>query len=415
MQDVKELIDRVEPQPAPDLRGDWDAVLRGAGARRRRALVRPLAGAAVAAAALFALALFQPWESESPTFLERALAAVDDGPVLHVVLRGEWGGTLVDLDTGERTPVYGENESWYDPERNLVHTVLTLGGVVDSEQLYEPIKTPEPLAALAKDYREALRSGTARVAGEGVVEGEPVTWITFHSEQLPDVADGKLHEWTQQVAVSQETAEPVATRETRDGRPGPFTGQRVLSLEMLPAGQGDFSEPSEDSFTSGPFMYQPFGEELTVEQATDVLRRRPLWSGPRVGQFELSVLGLTESKAFDGPKVVRKGRTVRVVGRGRLVEHVRGVVLFYGELGDDPATYREDVGPREERPHVAITESSRPLRHPGGGRYVPPEGSIFLPASGRFGFLETAGLFVTIEAPSEELILRAARSLEPMR
>jgi hypothetical protein len=412
MHDVKELLERVEP-PAVE-RGNWEAVVRDAGARRRRPFVRPLTGAAVAAAALFALALFQPWQSESPPLLERALAAVDDGPVLHVVLRGEWGGTNVDLGTGERAPVYGQNESWYDPERNLVHTVLTLGGVVESEQVYEPMTTPEPLAALAKDYRDALRSGAARVAGDGVVDGEPVTWITFHSEQLPDSADGKLHEWAQQVAVSNETAEPVATRETRDGKPGPFTFQRVLSLEMLPAGQGDFSE-HEDSPTSGPFIYQPFGAELTVEQATDVLERRPLWAGPRVGELEFRLVGLTEFKAFDGSKVEKRGpRTYVVVGRGPLIEHVRGAVLFYGELADDPATYREDVGPREERPHVAITESSRPLRHPGGGRYVPPEGSIFLQAGGRFGFLRAAGLYVTIEAPTEELILEAARALKPM-
>lgn len=413
MQDVKELLERLEPAPVE--RGDWDAVVRDAALPRRRVPVRPLAAVAVAAAALFALALFQPWQSDNPTLLERALAVVDDGPVLHVVLRGEWGGTNVDLATAERTPVYGENESWYDPQRNLVHSILTLGGVVESNQLYEPLRTPEPLAALAKDYREALRNGSARVAEEGILDGEPVTWITFHSEQLPDSADGRTHEWTQQVAVSNETAEPLATRETRDGKPGPYTLQRVLSLEMLPAGQGDFSEPAEDSPRSGPFIYQPFGEELTLEQATDVLGRPPLWSGPSVGDFELRVLGLTESKAFDAPKVVRDGRVIRVVGRGRMIEHVRGVVLFYGEVGDDPATYREDVGPREERPHVAVTESARLLRHPGGGRYVPPEGTIFLPAGGRFGFLETAGLFVTIEAPSEELILETARSLEPMR
>jgi hypothetical protein len=180
MQDVKELIERLEPRPAEH--GDWDAVLRDASAGRKATFIRPLAALAVAAASLFAVVLFQPWESDSPTLLERALAAVDDGPVLHVKLRGEWGGTAVDLETGERTPVYGENESWFDPQRNLVHSILTLGGVVQGEQLYEPLKRPEPLAALAEDYREALRSGRARVAGGGSVDGEPVTWITINSE-----------------------------------------------------------------------------------------------------------------------------------------------------------------------------------------------------------------------------------------
>jgi hypothetical protein len=51
---------------------------------------------------------------------------------------------------------------------------------------------------------------------------------------------------------------------------------------------------------------------------------------------------------------------------------------------------------------------------PRSGRYVPPDGSIFLQASGRVGFLKTDGVYVTIEAPTEDLILETARALEPM-
>ena len=413
MQDVKELIEQVEP--APDVRGDWDAVMRDAGAGRRPTFLRPLAGVAVAAAGLFALALFQPWESENPTFLERALAAVGEGPVLHVVLRGEWGGANVDLETGARTPVYGENETWYDPQRNLVHSVLRLGDVVQSEQLYEPIKTPEPLAALARDYRESLRDGTARVTSEDTIDGERVSWITIHSEQLPDVADGKLHEWAQQVAVSQETAEPVATRETRDGKAGPFTGQRVLSLEMLPAGDGDFSKPDADSLESNAFSFQPFGETLTVDEAAEVLGRQPLWAGRRLGDLELAGIGETETRVFRASAPIRRdGHTIRKTDWQRVIASQRGVVLFYGELGDDPSTFRKDDGPLWHRRHVAITEATRLLVSPRGGTYVPPDGSLFLRAGRQAGVLEKDGIYVTIEAPDEDLILAAARALEPM-
>jgi hypothetical protein len=413
MHDMKELIERLEPVPAD--RGDWGAVIRDSEVRRRPTLLRPLAGVAVAAAALFALALFQPWQGENPTLLERALAAVGEGPVLHVVLRGEWGGTKVDLETGARTPVHGENETWYDPQRGLVHTILRLGDVVQSEQLYDPVEPPQHLVALARDYREALRSGAARVTGDDVVGGERVSWITIHSEQLPDVADGKLHEWAQQVAVSQETAEPVATRETRDGKPGPFTGQRVLSLEMLPAGAGDFTEPDADSLESNAFSFQPFGETLTVERATEVLGRRPLWIGPRVGQLELGEIGLTESRVFRTRNVRSQGHSLRVIDHENVIDSARGIVLFYGELGDDPSTYREDSGPRWDRPHVAITESVRPMIGPRGGRYVPPEGSVFLRAGRGVGLLKRDDVYVTIEAPTEELILSTARALEPIR
>jgi hypothetical protein len=412
MQDVKELIERMEP--ARTERGDWSAVLRDSEVRQRSALLRPLAGVAAAAAAMFALALFQPWEGKNPTLLERALAAVGDGPVLHVVLRGEWGGTNVDLQTGARTPVYGENETWYDPQRNLVHSVLRLGGVVQSEQLYEPIKTPEPLAALARDYREALRDGTARVTGEDVIGGERVSWITIHSEQLPDVADGRLHEWAQQVAVSQETAEPVATRETRDGKPGPFTGQRVLSLEMLPAGDGDFSKPDPESLESNAFSFQPFGEALTVDDAAQVLGRQPLWAGRRLGDLELAGIGETETRVFRSEPIRRDGQTFRKVDWSNVVASARGIVLFYGELGDDPSTFRKDDGPLWDRPQVAIIEATKLLISPRGGTYVPPDGSLFLRAGRQAGVLETDGIYVTIEAPDEDLILAAARALEPM-
>jgi hypothetical protein len=412
MQDVKELIERMEPVAADG--GDWHAVVRDASPRRGR-LVRPLAGVAVAAAALFALALFQPWQSDNPTLLERALAAVEGGPVLHVVLRGEWGGTLVDLETSERTPVYGETETWYDPERNLVHMVSRLGDVVQNDDVFEPGKPPNDLRALARDYRDALRSGTARVTGEDVIDGERVSWITIHSEQLPDVADDKLHEWAQQVAVSHETAKPVATRETRDGRPGPFTLRRVLSLEMLPAGDGDFTEPGPDSLVGAAFMYQPFGEILTVDAAEDVLGRRPLWVGRRLGDLELGGIGLTESRVYRRGNVRKQGHSVRVIGPENEVHSARGVVLFYGVLGDLPDTFaQESDRPRWDLPHLAITEYRELPRNLVGGTYVPPDGSLFLRAGGRGALLKVGDVYVVIAAAREDIILPAARALEPM-
>jgi hypothetical protein len=96
-------------------------------------------------------------------------------------------------------------------------------------------------------------------------------------------------------------------------------------------------------------------------------------------------------------------------------EEQTGVILFYGTLGDEPSTYRKELVPRYDEPHVAITDTTQ--RSPferGAGRYVPPEGSVFIGAGGRMGFLQVDGLYVTVDASSEELILSAARALEPM-
>jgi hypothetical protein len=445
MREVKDVLDRM--QPTPDASGDWDTVLRDARLRRSQALVRPLAGVAAAVAALFALALFQPWEGDSPTFLERALAAVDDGPVLHVVLRGEWGGTLVDLETGERAPVHGESEIWYDAERRLVHHSSLLGGVVQYEEVYEHRKPPDDLVALAREYRQALESGSARVAGDDVIDGERVTWITLRRSMDVDVADDQLHEWTQQVAVSRETFKPVALRETRDGKPGPGTFQRVLRLEMLPSGQGDFTAREGESLEGR--VFKEGREAIPLAQARETLGRTPLWLGraheglslaqayrktmATAGQREIRVTGPLARKAekcselrgeaggrcfraLDYPKSLAV-RPDGVFTRGPTVWDAEQTSLqfFYGSVGDEPSTYRQDVVPRYDEPYVAITQTTQrsPFQR-GAGRYVPPEGSVFLAAGGRTGFLRVGDLTVTVEASTEELILSAARALEPM-
>jgi hypothetical protein len=90
-----------------------------------------------------------------------------------------------------------------------------------------------------------------------------------------------------------------------------------------------------------------------------------------------------------------------------------GVELFYGALGDDPATSRAEEVPRLDESHVAITQSVVPLPSPGPPfGYVPPDGHLLL-VSSRLGYMHVQGLHVSIEAQSEELLLAAARALAP--
>jgi hypothetical protein len=449
MPELRDVLEQAEPMP--ETRGDWATVVGEANVHRRPLLLGSLAGVAAAAAALFALVLFQPWIGEQQTLLERALAAVDDGPVLHVILRGEWGGELVDLETGKRTPVHGETETWYDSERGLVHTISRLGETIQHESVYEQEKAPE-IVALGRDYRAALESGAARVAGADVIDGQEVTWITFRRENLPDSADDRLHEWTQEVAISSETFKPIAMRDTRDGRPVPTTLQRVLELEMLPAGEGDFTA-DEDKVMDG-VAFNEGRERVTLESATDILGRAPLWLGREHAGLPLAFVGrrfvrtgtqadtlMTGPAAEDAKacaRAMRRGRSrpeipacdrVRERGRGFSIrgdkvyvsgpvkwgEEQTGVSLFYGTAGDDPSTYHKDFVPLEGRPHVTITQTTAPWPFPRGGTYEPPDGSIFLAVGARNGNLVVDGLYVTIEGSSEELILSAARALEPMR
>ena len=445
---IAALLDELTPS-YDDRHGDWERVAAAAGPTTRLRIpfsTRVRFGVLVAAiAAAAGLALAWPFASERGSVLDHALAAVGDGPVLHVVLRGEWGGTLVDPSSGDRKPVYGDNEVWYDSETGRTHMIERLGGVVRAEEVYKPKKPAVELAALGREYRHALESGTARVTGEDTIEGEPVVWITIHSEQLPDVADRKDHEWAQQVAVSKRTFKPVALRETRDGRPGPGTQQRVLELQLLARADSDFtaSRPSREGTA-----FKQGRERISLEQAPAVIGRTPLWLGrdydglPLAGVYrETTSAGHQQRVRLTGPQAAAAikcseqrdggdecfralGLTSSVEVRPDGVFTTKGpiewsdkqsnVVFFYGTVGDDPSTYPEDSIPPLDARYVTVTESTQvsPFRR-GAGSYVPPEGSVFV-AGGGTGFLQRDGIQIGIDTGSESAVLGAARALTRM-
>lgn len=445
MQELRKLVERIEPTPRA--RGDWDKVVSEARGRRRT-LVRLGSGLAIAAAAVFGLALFQPWEGENPTLLERALAAVDDGPVIHAVLRGDWGGTDVDLKTGARTPVHGENEIWYDPERGRIRVASRLGETVIHDGAHERDRASPELIALGRDYKAALKSGSARTAGEDVIDGERVTWVVVLARMLPH-GDGKLREWTVQVAVSNETFKPVATQDFVDGgEAGKGSLQRVLKVEALRADEVDFGTLS--SGIEGPFNA---GEDPTTREAVaDVLGRAGVWLGEEHAGLRLARVGETfvrqgkqsetvltgpaaddakacaeatrrgERPASEACRRVHerrhgfsiRGNTVYRHGPVEWGEKKRGVSLFYGTLGDDPSTYHKDLVPLETEPHLKLSVTTEIPKMVVGGAYFPDEGTVFIGAGNRQGNLRYDGLYVVISASSPELILSAARALEAM-
>jgi hypothetical protein len=443
MKDVKETLDRLVPEPARV--SDWDAVLREARPRRRSLTLQLAAATAVAAfAALFVVA---PWKgSERVGILDRALGAVGDQPITHVVLRGDWGGTLVDLKTGERRPLYGENEIWYDANRNVAHQISRFGGAVESEEIFSPERSASPFTVLARDYRKALEAGTARVAGRGTFDGAAVYWITFRRLMLPDVADHRDHEFAEEVAISTETFKPVAIRALRDRHA--FSTERVLELETMSRDEADFSADPAAS-PEGRAMMQGRGDAIPVEQAAAVLGRTPFWLGSEYAGLPLSQVqkpfsstGTSDKTLVTGERATairrcldtrRRGRghaaCPRTTGsiairNGKVYEYGKvtwgprhtGLTFFYGTLGDDPGTFKtEDSVPLYEEPYILVTETTdRELLVRGPPiTYVPPEGSVVI-VQGGSGYLVRDGLYVTIQAADDETILDAARALRPM-
>jgi hypothetical protein len=435
---VFELLD--EWTPSYDVRhSDWDRVAAAARGKRWPVRLVLVAAAMVAAAALL---LAWPFHSSDGTLLERARAALGSGTVLHVVLRGEWGGTLVDLRTEERTPVYGADEYWYDTKSGRVHEISRLGAVVQNEELYGPRKPPPDLAALGRTYKRALGAGTARIAEEATLDGEPVAWVTIQRKVLPDVSDGKDHAWEQQVAVSRKTSKPVALRETRDGQPGPGTERRVRQLDAVPT--GDFT--ADESRSLDELGFGQRRKTISRAEAQALLGRSPLWLSEEFGDIPLaqierqattvvrrSRIRLTGNKERSVLACVKRpdaGGCFRTSGLSSIEVRPDGVftsgpvvttrretslVLFYGTLGDDKTTFRKDHVPLYDQPHVTLTESTDvPKYRPAVGSYVPLEGSVFLAAGGQGGSVFLDGVHVTIEVDGPRQILAVARALEPM-
>ena len=390
--DVKETLDRLTPETAR--LPDWDRVLRDARPSRARWAAPRLAivGAVVALAALLAVA---PWRgAERAGILDRALAAVGDGPVLHAVVREGWGADVIDVETGESTWLKGEREVWYDPARGL-HSVSRLGGARQREQLWTPAKVPRfeanTFGFLADGYRQALEGDDARLLGPGVAQGIPVYWIRVDAEVQTE-RDGP-HEWAHDVAVSRENYEPVATRETRDGKPN--AGLPILKIEMLASGEGDFTKGAPSWADAA--VDRERADQVKLSEAAAALGREPLWLGSE----------------YSGLRLAKVGQRTTIVRRGQVTEPHKAVQLVYSNdaLSPGPVPLR----PNYDGPFVVVHQSVDPravffFRAAPG--YAPPQGSML--SFGGFAIMKHDGFYVAIQASNEKLLLPAARALKPL-
>jgi hypothetical protein len=393
MKDVQHALDRL----VPEARGapSWEEVLRDARPRRRSfALQVAIAAALAALAALFVVA---PWQgSERVGVLDRALAAVGDGPVLHLVLRDEWGGTLVDLKSGARKPLYSETEMWIDPERGFV-TVDRFGGVASDRRVATPDQIERPFAVAASDYHDALESGRAKVVGDGVVDGIPVYWIQVQHERSRDA--GRVLDWSLEVGVSKESYKPVHIREVRDGVPY-GKGTRVLLAEQLPAAAADFRPAPPPR--PGLITYEVSRPEISRAEASAIVGGRGAWLGP---EFDGVPLGRISELTLRAPTPADPDTIVETKG----VRTVYGTRLTFDGLPTST-------------PNLLIEQTLR--RHPlldyGIGKYEVPEGQAVLLPGGGDGraYVSFEGTVVLITAhageQSTDLALAAARALRPV-
>jgi DNA-directed RNA polymerase specialized sigma24 family protein len=392
----------VDPQPTR-----WESVIDAAATANRkrwRWLVRAVsvAGVAVAVGASAAALAWSFGGGAHGTVLQRAAATLGDRPVLHFVIRGGWGGALIDLKTGNRNYLYATEEFWYERGRRI-HEVSRFAGVAQGDATYSadrPSSLDKKLSTLVTRYRQALRDGSAFLLGSDVLEGLQVYWIRVDSEMLPD-AHNRLHKWAHDVAVSQDTFEPVAVRELRDGKPGPNGNSIVLKAESVPKDAGNFARIPRDS--SGLPQKIAWSGFLTPSEASAVLGRPALWAGHGVAGLDLARIWKDER----GEGYNRKS--------GGWAKTYTGVTFFYGTLDDngDPASSRNASGAATPMPFVQVSESRTldSLFQRVVANYSPPERSILVFDAG-IAVMQKDGLYLVLEASSEGALLAAARTLE---
>lgn len=376
--EIRSAMERTVPSYAGRT-GDWEGVVarsRLAGVPVRRRWWRL---GAVALAGLLTLVFFWP-RDDSNRILERARAAVQGGPVVHVVLRS---GSLEFYDLRlhrlRRVPV--EREVWFDENRGL-HQVERVYGRVLDDVLYTAIgpEVAMQFRGLADVYRRALTGGDADVGASEKFGDRHVYWITFRV-RYPETGIAAYDE-EHEVAVDATSYEPVAWRVGG-------TEYRIVSWATLPRGQGDFDAGRSEGGDGAPALYGATRVGIRAPADAREVLPNAVWLGKR---FEdAPVDSIREMRYETGPWV-----------DDRPARSVPGLELCYGS--GQPCS-------------VTVAETTEP--HPMSGRghswqVVPPPATLAFDERANIGYLVRAGVYVTVQARSRKELIAAAEKLTPI-
>ena len=115
MTDVAELLDELVPPYHGT--GDWGRVLRDAGlARRPRRRPYRLAAVVALVAAIAGVVAFWPAGGTVDRYSTARWPRLETDRCFTSSSKASFPGTLVDLQTGERTELRSQHEVWFDPE-----------------------------------------------------------------------------------------------------------------------------------------------------------------------------------------------------------------------------------------------------------------------------------------------------------
>jgi hypothetical protein len=383
-----EVLEALRDQP--ELLAIADAVedtqRPGPSPRRRALLTRSAVVVAVGAAALIAVLLWPSGGNRNPV-LDRALAAIGDGPVLHLVTEAPSATQpeLVNLQTGRTTVPKFVFETWTERRMKRLHTLMREDGRVVGEILFPQDRTPDmhigpvdpAFAAIWTGYRDALATGKAKLVGEGTLYGHQVYFLQFRSPFHDSPGD--------EVAVDQSTYEPVAFRSIFAGR---HFDTRVLLFRMEPFSSTDFQRRTSLRSLAG------------VSVGGGGMQVAPVRPGESAKPW------LSAGSSIAGLKQTGVHQTQTTSARGT----ANGFHIVYGA---------------ESRPRKSVTvDEVKRAADPSEWKGI-PEGSMRLvPAEASdgngspydiwTGYLVRSGVYVTIETGvSRAAALEAARALRP--
>lgn len=386
---------------------------------RRSYLARRLVPVVALAAAAFAFVMIAPWQhGPASTVIQRALAAIGDEPVMHVITRSDTGFTYVDLASGREAPQLNSLEIWYDRERRFFHIKDSIDGHLVHEGLWTPAgvwQSDQPpisgdhvdrlhrgpldpaLEQFFDHYRSALKNGEARPAGSGTIDGHEVNWIELS-------LDGGESQYFERVAIDSGTALPIRVELSSDGKVE--HGYDVVSIETMPAGEGDFTAPKGGlAKVYGESQKTPISLSEAAAALPGALSTGDSIAGLSFSSVTREDLSITYPKSSEQTPLVFTGVEIRY---GAGLPRRSGAPRSEWEGGHgDFVTLQEAAAPQPLYgwSFLGVTRSGTILISPGGE----------LVLNGLEGFLVKNGIYVHIQASSRDLLLEAARALEPIQ
>ncbi len=458
-----ELLDLLSDHP--DLLAIADAVAATQRRPGRRRLRLPHAAFAAAFVTLaVALALVAPWERGSGGIVQRALAAIGDGQVIHVVTRSVSSQPIVvDLTSGTERQTVVETELWFDGTRKLERTVTRVNGRVADETLQTPQggwtssgpiytcawiaahpaeatklriscnpngdngttprQVPEQpptldpaLAGFVSGYRDALAGGDAKRAGTGEVEGRPVEWVEFEPRVTVDPITGADLPRVEQVAVDRDTGKPLLVRTLVGGRVEPGSQVSITTAETLAPEQASFAKPAPlGSERSPTFTGVVSSQPTDPREAAARFGGRAVWAGKDVEGLALTRATIDTLSIGFGP------------GSGRSPTRAEALQLLYGERPADLSAFassrfvsiRESFQPALGYGYLALERAPSPgslVVNPIEVSSVPKQGGRAV-ATGVVlwqGQTRVGDSYVQLEASSKDMLIKAAQSLVPI-